>query len=443
MKLFPFPAGAFLLRFTLCAAALLLSAAASVNAQSTTQQPAEAPQKKIELSAELRWRFEFRDNADFKPADDFDASTGQRIRLSLLARVHPKFSLFVQVQDSEVFDSATDKIIHDLATNLHQAYFDWEIGGSQWQFRGGRQELSYGEQRLIGVFGWDNVGRSFDAGRLRWQHRTWSTDFFWGRVLDVRRAGPRSRAGDQDLSGFYATSAPSNSTRRTEFYGLFLHDGLRSRGELTTGALDTTRIYTAGVRYVSQPKTGWRFSVEHAWQFGERGPDSHLAAMFISTLGHVWPGRWEPRLQFEYDFGSGDDKPTDGKSREFHNLFPTNHIYYGYADLFGLRNIHDFRLTAATALHPKATFEFDYHHFLLAAPRGPWKNAAGRVLGFDPTGQSGRDVGTELDFTLRLPVQKHAQFLGGYSLFFPGRFAERTRGPENHKFAYLQTLFRF
>lgn len=148
-------------------------------------------------------------------------------------------------------------------------------------------------------------------------------------------------------------------------------------------------------------------------------------------------------MQLEYDFASGDNDPADGKSREFHNLFPTNHPYYGYADLVGLRNLHDFRAAGAMALHPKITLELDYHHFLLASPRGPWKSAGGRVLGSDPLGRFGRDLGHEIDLTLRIPVQQHLSFLAGYSAFLPGRFAIHNRGSETHHFGYIQTTFQF
>ena len=125
------------------------------------------------------------------------------------------------------------------------------------------------------------------------------------------------------------------------------------------------------------------------------------------------------------------------------NLFPTNHIHYGYADLVGLRNLYDFRLTGAAQVRPKARVEVDYHRFLLAARRGPWKSAGGAVLGWDPTGSSGRDIGQELDLTVRLPLMKRLGFLAGYSVFLPGAFAERTRGPETHHFGYIQTAVRF
>jgi len=403
----------------------------------------KVPAKPVEVSVELRFRNEFRDNADFKPADDFDHALGQRLRINLRARPHARLTFVMQAQDAWFFGSKSDKIIHDLATNLHQAYFDWKFAGSdRWEIRAGRQELAYGEERLVGTFAWDNVGRSFDAARLRNRSGAWTSDFFWGRMLDVRRNGARARAGQQDLSGGYFAREPKGSPKRLEFYGLFLRDGLRTSGEITGAPTETARIATLGFRRVVRPKTGWRYSLEHAWQFGERGPDAHRAAMFIGTGGYAWAGRWQTRLQGEYDFASGDNNPADGKSREFNNLFPTNHPYYGYADLVGLRNLHDFRVTGAVALHPKVALELDYHRLLLAAPRGPWKSAAGRVLGSDPLGRFGRDLGHEIDLTLRVPLQQHLSFLAGYSAFLPGRFAVHTRGAETHHFAYIQATLQ-
>ncbi|MGH9789473.1 MAG: alginate export family protein [Candidatus Acidiferrales bacterium] len=424
--------------------------------------------ERVEFGVELRWRPEFRDNSDLKSADDFDYFWGQRVRAYLRLQLHPHLSAYVQGQDVWLFGAERDKVPHSLGVNLYQAYLDWRPAGSElWELRAGRQELIYGEERLVGAFGWDNVGRSFDAARLRYRRGAWSSDFFWGRLVDVRRAGAPHRAGNQDLYGVYLTRAPKEAPHRTEFYSFFVRDGLRTVGEQPLEPAQAVRILTVGFRRVHQPKAGWRYSVEHAWQFGERGPDSHRAAMLIASGGYAWGGRWprtqaprgagakvlgslsdwvrgwQPRLGFEYDFATGDNNPADGDSREYNNLFPTNHPYYGYADLAGLRNLHDFRFTAAARPHPKVTIEADYHRFLLAARRGPWKNAGGRVLGFDPTGAAGRDLGQEVDFTVRFPLQQHLNLLAGYSFFLPGRFAETMRGPETHHFGYIQTTVKF
>jgi hypothetical protein len=435
-------------------AAVWLSAGVSGAYAQATQYPTPRPQaekplpevpkpKLLQFSVELRWRSEFRDNADLQPADDFDAFTGQRFRFRLRIQPHRKFSFLIEGQDVELFGAESDKVIHDLSTNLYQAYFDWKIGAKEaWEFRGGRQELIYGEERLVGAFGWDQVGRSFDGARLRQKYGPWTNDFFWARVVDVKRNGARARA-PQDLSGAYLTRAREDSAKRTEVYGLFLRDSRRTSGEISTNPLATTRIFTAGWRRAVQPRAGWRYSVENAWQFGERGPDGHFAAMLILTGGYAWGAKARPRVQLEYGFATGDNDPGDGKSREFHNLFPTNHFFYGTMDLMGLRNMQDFRVTLGVTPSSKFGLDVDYHHLLLAESRGAWKNAGGTVLGVDPTGQSGRDVGQELDFTARLPLHPRFNLMAGYSLFRPGTFARRTRGPETQRWGFIQTTIRF
>ncbi len=409
--------------------------------QSTESSTAASP--RIKVGVELRLRDEIRDNADLQPADDFEHFLGYRLRLDLKFRLLEQLELFVQPQDVWLADADRDKVVHDLNTNLHQAWLAWRPKGSaHWELQVGRQEFIYGEERLIGAFGWDNVGRAFDGARLRGRVHGWTSDLFWARQVSVRRGGARSRDGHLDLSGAYLTRAPTDSPRRWELYGLFLRDGMRTRGELLQQP-GSTRIFTAGFRFVHRPARGWQYSVENAWQFGERGPDPHRAAMLIVTTGHAWDVRGKPRWQFEYAFASGDNQPADGRAHEFHNLFPTNHLWYGYADLVGLRNLHALRGTFAVTPHARFTAELDLHAFWLVAPRGPWKDAAGRVLGFDPTGRSGREIGQELDLTLRLPLYRHLHLLGGYSAFFPGTFARNTRGSELHHFGYVQTTLRF
>ena len=425
-------------------ALLLLLIPGSLKAEEDDAAKETQKAEQWKISAELRWRGEFRDNTDFQPADDFDAFLGQRIRLRLLLRAHKRLSFFVEGQDVWLFGAERDKVIHNLATNLYQAYADWSLAAdSSWQLRVGRQELLYGKERLVGSFAWDNVGRSFDAARLRYTRSAWTVDGFWGRLVDVRRAGAPHRPGHRDLYGVYLSQAPKGSARRTEFYSLFFHDGLRTAGEASRPA-ETTGIVTLGFRREHAPATGFRYEVENAWQFGERGPDGHRAAALVASAGYAWGGRWRPAVSFEYDFATGDNNPSDGDSREFENLFPTNHPYYGYADLVGLRNLHDFRVTASAQPHARLAVQADYHRFLLASSRGPWKNAGGRVLGLDPTGAAGRDLGQEFDLTVSVPLwEQHLALQGGYSIFLPGRFAIRTRGPETHHFAYLQTTLRF
>ena len=47
----------------------------------------------------------------------------------------------------------------------------------------GRQELVYGEQRLVGSFLWNNSPRTFDAVKVRYQDAFFGVDLFTGGVV--------------------------------------------------------------------------------------------------------------------------------------------------------------------------------------------------------------------------------------------------------------------
>lgn len=197
---------------------LCVSAVESPAEQPTQEADSAAAPRRVEAGIELRWRNEFRDNGDFRSTEDFDHFLSQGLRIHLRVRAHAHLNFYVEGQDVWLFGAERDKIIHNTATNLDQAYLDWRPGGSdQWSFRAGRQELSYGDERLVGAFGWDNVGRSFDAARLRYRTGAWVNDFFWSRLVDVRRGGAPHRPGNRDLYGNYLTWAPQESPGRTEF----------------------------------------------------------------------------------------------------------------------------------------------------------------------------------------------------------------------------------
>jgi len=41
---------------------------------------------------------------------------------------------------------------------------------------------------------------------------------------------------------------------------------------------------------------------------------------------------------------TGDDDPRDNDHETFDNLFPANHLHYGYIDFFSWRNMHNLQL---------------------------------------------------------------------------------------------------
>ncbi|MBI3933435.1 MAG: alginate export family protein [Acidobacteria bacterium] len=399
---------------------------------------AEASPQKVQFGAEIRFRPETRSN--FSQKNNVNAVLLQRIRLDARLRLNDNVTGLIQLQDSRLWGQEVSTISNETNFDLHQGYLQVaNFFGPQLTLRAGRQELSYGNQRLIGAFGWDNIGRSFDAGKLIFGGTSLSADLFAGRLVDRRNSG---RGDDsQDLIGLYGRIGQTNAKIGLEPYLLYLRDGLEIAGEKT--GRESTKILTLGFRHFGNLGSGFSYDLENAFQVGQRGPDTQRAAALAAQARYRFGGRVAPEFGFEYDYATGDGKSTDGRSQEFHNLFPTNHLHYGSADYLGWRNMQDFKPYFSFALRPNMRAEFAYHRFLLVEKTGVWTNAGGAQLGIDRSGRLGTDLGHEIDITFTFPLYEHLRMLPGYSLFIPGKFARGTQGPRAIQFAYWQTLVTF
>ncbi|MEP6662389.1 MAG: alginate export family protein, partial [Verrucomicrobiota bacterium] len=98
--------------------------------------------------------------------------------------------------------------------DLHQAYFTLgNLKEFPLSLKIGRQELAYGDERLVGPVGWNNIGRVFDAAKLRWQTGSFGVDVFTSRTV-IPEDGRFNVENDYDFfSGIYATTTivPKNT----------------------------------------------------------------------------------------------------------------------------------------------------------------------------------------------------------------------------------------
>ena len=80
-----------------------------------------------------------------------------------------------------------------------------------------------------------------------------------------------------------------------------------------------------------------------AGQWGDFRDQDVATMMAVGILGYTFQEPWQPRIAFEFDYGSGDSDPADGKLTTFDNLYPTNHLFYGFMDFISLQNLNDYR----------------------------------------------------------------------------------------------------
>lgn len=389
------------------------------------------------LFGEARFRPEWRDDADLDAAADDDLRQGfMRLRIGVDAVVRRDHRIVIQAQDARVAGEEASTAANQRNLDLHEGYLSVRFGAARSvSLQVGRQEWKYGDERLIGAFGWNNVGRSFDGLRLRCARGRMVIDALLARVTALPAGG-----GDtgSDLYGVYAQAAPRTGAEY-EGYWLGFADRVGAAGE--SGAPGDTRVHALGAR--ARDRFGrFDFVAEATVESGEFNGDdlaAHAAGLQAGlTLGGG--ARWRPFVG--YDFATGDRDPADGRRQEFFNFFPTNHPHYGYADYEGWRNLRS-PYGGVSVQRGRQFAQVKAHHFALDESRGRWKDAAGNVMGFDPAGASGRNVGREIDLTYRFAWMDKALLEAGLSRFTPGRFARLSRGDDASNWAYVMVLVGF
>ena len=311
--------------------------------------------------------------------------------------------------------------------------------------RGGRQELLYGDERLISPLDWSNTRRTFDGLKLFYQSPDWNIDAFWTRPISFSQHGtPTDHEFDrpnqkQEFYGIYSTykGRPDNTH---DFYYL----GYADYGALAPAPNLVTQLF--GSRW--KAKHGhWLTDLEGGYQFGSKGTLDVSAGFVTAGLGREFAHTlWTPTIWVYYDWASGDKNPADGQSNTFNQLFPLGHKYFGFNDLVARENIQDLNFQFHLKPGEKSAFLIWWHIFHLDQAQDSLYNANGTAIRTSPGGVAGTNVGQEIDFTYKYTLSARADLLLGYSHFFAGRFVQATNPPGvagNVDFTYTQFTWKF
>jgi hypothetical protein len=395
----------------------------------------------LRVRGEFRERMEGFDGLGFNGTRE-DLYWLSRLRLGATVTPSKTLSFQVQAQDARVGKKTvgpTGAPFH-APFDLRMAFADVGSATGPVSVRVGRQELVYGEQRLVGHVGWLNAARTFDAAKVTFRAKTFSVDAFGASVVrTLVDEFDKSGAGNR-FAGAYATTQTLIPQATVEPYVFWKRD-VNLRGEL--GTVGNLQHSTVGVRLAGRLPARLDYGVEMAVQRGSLGSEDVEAWAGHWQLRESLPGPGAVKLTGEYNFASGDKDPSDGVRGTFDQLYPTPHDKTGLADQIGWKNIR----------HARAGFEFtpfkglpvatNYHSWWLAESRDAVYNVGNAVLGRIPTGAADTHVGQEIDVQVTRALMPQIAVAAGYAHIVPGSFLEAATPGASYSHPYVMVTYVF
>lgn len=344
--------------------------------------------KEVAFGGQFRPRFEFKDPS----GSPYDSFTSMRVRMHMSTQLEKNVSVYLELQDVRLWGEEISTLGDFRADNfdLHQAYVDLgKINEAPVSARVGRQAISFGGQRLIGAVEWTQQGRVFDGVKVTAEPKWGSVDVVGIRLADATSANVANSAY---LGGIYGNRKLGPDTR-LELYTLY---------NKVSNGVDTDQL-TSGFRMYGK-QSGFVYRAEGSFQTGNRVGTDVSAFLLGGRLGRK-VGRGTFALW--YDYLSGDDDATDGKSKVFDTLFATNHKFYGFADVFlnipahtGGLGLQDLAVKASFSPGKPVMLSAHFHIFRSAKK--------------DIASDSSR-MGEEIDLTVSYKYSPNVSFVGGYS----------------------------
>jgi hypothetical protein len=396
----------------------------------------------LRLSGEERARGEGDLGVAFKNSNDRYLLNRLRLDMRIIPTDWLKFEF--QSQDSRAFwREESDKPPYANTWDLRLAYV--ELGNLEKYhatFRAGRQELAFGDERLLGNSNWTNVARSFDGYRTTLQDRKFRVDAFAASVVVLNNNGLGEHTPGNYIEGLYGEVANVIPNSTLQPYFLWR----RSPGQkLGDGVLGTEDFGTTGVRWVGKLPAGFSYNTEDAIQRGTLSTDRVEAWASHTEIDYQVPVSWpsHPKLMAEYNYASGDQNAKDKVHSTFDTLYASGHDKIEFADQVGWRNIEEVRTGPDFKINRKLTASVRYSDLWLANAHDSLYNASGTAVVTRANGSAGRWVGQEFDGTLIYSISKSAQLGAGYGYLLPGTFLETTTPGHsfNYPFLFYSTKF--
>lgn len=398
----------------------------------------------VSFGGEVREQFQYFRNLNFGdiPPSATKASVGQlwhRMMAHSNIEFGKRWRLFLQLNSTFRFfnpDPLTPEIDEN-QLSLHQAFVDYEFN-KQWMLRVGRQEIGYGNNRLLTFREGPNTRLAFHAAIVKYKTAK--------RKIDILAVSPViSKQGVFDdasfkefVGGIYGTEfiIPQLSL---DYYFLYFTSGARKYNFVQ----GTERRLSAGFRLVSKNRV-FNYEAEVTYQAG-RFNALHIAAYAISgDLNYTINAKLNLMAGVAANYISGDKNSSDGRLNTYNLIY--SKPSYGLAAPIGSSNIINFNPYMRIApLRRLLIYGAVYFMWRQSARDGTYSPGMAqlRPLPSALPNSTSKPIGTQYAIETNYELDKHFSFAVDAAYFKAGRYVKETGKGLNISYLSLKGTFKF
>jgi hypothetical protein len=280
----------------------------------------------LQFNAQFRNRLEETGHIGYKRGSDVHDLTQLRLQVA----IHPVWWLRLvgETQDAEVFFNGNlvpGKPPYQNRWDIRQAFMEVGADGDNegwFDLIGGREMLSFGDERLIGPSDWLNQGRTFDVIRADIHHPGFRISLFASSVVIARDGVVDHHLEGNNLYGIYSTFNHFIPGATLEPYVLWnlVPANVTLSGNQGRGALDEV---TAGARLAGKLPAAFSYDVQMALQRGSLGPYSIQSWAGHWHLERKFTAAGEPGVFVESNYATGAKNPSGRFWNTFDQIYPS------------------------------------------------------------------------------------------------------------------------
>ncbi len=399
----------------------------------------------ISFGGEVREQFQYYENQNFGdiPLTFSKVSTGQlwhRAMAHTNIEVGDKLRIFAQLGSTVRFlnPNPLTPEIDENQLSLHQAFIEYNFL-KQVAARIGRQEISYGNNRLLTFREGPNTRLSFDAVILKYHAGKRKMDVFALTPVTSKPGIFDDKSFEDLLIGIYATENIEADTYWMDYYFINFNSDRRVYNHIA--GRENRQIY--GIRFFTQ-KEKFNYELEATYQSGKFN-ELNIGAYGISAdVNYNFISKNNFQLGLSANYFTGDKAKSDNQLNTYNLLF--SKPQYGLAAPIGSSNIVSLnqyiRISSTKKMSTYGSVTLMWRQNNQDGTYSP----AGLEVRPNPSFiflSTEREIGTLVSLETSYSANRHLSFAFDMSYFLPGKYVKETGRGKDITYISVRGGFKF